>query len=643
MHFSAHELSMMVGRARSLAERLAGGGCSSAIRDPVAVRRLDRWCHLAGEDQPRQLAALLGSSDGESAANSVLLGSLGSAPDAADHPLPKWAHLLKDISAHVARAFKDKARPAGVRGTGGIPYEHLYWPVAEFAWSRLVACDPSAESLLGEGARCGLQRYLVRRIAGVASLALHPLFLAHKSLASSGMMQLLFGGGAPGTKDGGGTRLYAGFVAELGEDGLRPLFTRFPVAARLAATVTGCWIDFVGEFLRRLHADRGELEHRFGVRAEPGCLRAVQAGVSDPHHGGRTVLILEFSGGLRLVYKPRPLAIDRAFYRLIENINKRQFGPDLGVLKVSNRGEYGWMEFARHAPCSDRKAARRCYQRAGFLAYLVHWLQGIDFHRENVVAAGEHPMLVDLECLAHPLRPDEIASTDDGSSLALARSVLRTGLLPMWQSRVAGDAPYDNSGFDAPVSRRSFLPVLRWERKNTDGMGWVHRTWHHRHRSHRPVLDGRPLSIIAFERDVLAGYRAAVALLEGSDGPELRPLRREIYEAAARRIKRPTLVYGLLLKQSLEPAVLSDGVDRSIELMGLPCAADDPDWQAEVPSLEMLDVPYFRYAEDSKVAPADVQRNDAVTLPAYQTDVVRSAVRRRVKLKDGKIRMLGRP
>lgn len=643
MHFSAHELSTMVERARSLGERLAGGRCSSAVQDPVAIRRLNRWRHLAGEDQPRQLAALLGSSGRESISDSVLLGWLESASDTANYPLPEWADLLNGISAHIARTFKDHAGPSGAYGTGSIPYEHLYWPVAGFAWDQVASRHPSAESLLGEKARHGLQRYLVQRIASVASLCLQPLFLAHRSLASSGMMQLLFGDRASSAPDGSAARLYTRFVAELGEDGLRPLFTRFPVVARLAATVTRCWIDFVGEFLQRLHADRSDLEKRFGVRAASGCLRAVKAGVSDPHHGGSTVLILEFSGGLRLVYKPRPSAIDWAFYRLVREINERLPGLDLGVLKVLDRGGHGWMEFAQHAPCSSKVAARRYYRRAGFLAYLVHWLQGIDFHRENVVAAGEHPMLVDLECLAHPLRPDETASVNNGSASALSRSVLRTGLLPLWQSHVAGDALYDNSGFNGPVSRRSFLPVLRWEKKNTDAMGWVYKTWHHRHRSHRPMLNGRLLSITAFERDVLTGHRTAAALLENPGGPELDSLRCQIYQAAARRIKRPTLVYSLLLRQSLEPAVLSEGVDRSVELMNLPCAVHDPDWEEEISSLEMLDVPYFRYTESSKNVPAGARPDHPTTHPAHQESTVNLAVRQRARLEEGEIRLLGGP
>lgn len=643
MHFSAHELSTMVERATSLGERLADGWCSSAIQDPIALRRLDRWRHLAGEGQPQQLAALLGSSGREPIPDSVLLGSLGSASGTTDHPLPEWADLLNSISAHIARTFKDHAGPHGAHGTGSIPYEHLYWPVAGFAWGRVAGRHPSAESLLGGKARRGLQGYLLQRMAGIASLCLHPLFLAHKSFASSGMMQLLFGGGSPSTGSGSAARLYASFVAELGEDGLRPLFTRFPVVARLAATVTLGWINFVGEFLQRLHADRGELERSFGIRAVPGCLRAVKAGVSDPHHGGSTVLILEFSGGQRLVYKPRPLAIDRAFYRLVREINERLPGLDLGVLKVLDRDGYGWVEFARRAPCSDKMAARRYHRRAGFLAYLVHWLQGIDFHRENVVAAGEHPMLVDLECLAHPLRLDETASINNMSASALSRSVLRTGLLPMWQSRVVDGALYDNSGFNGPVSRKSFLPVLRWERNNTDAMGWVHKAWHHRHRNHRPVLDGRLLSITTFERDVLVGYRAAAALLEGPGGSELCPCRRDIYEADARRIKRPTLVYGLLMRQSLEPAVLSEGVDRSIELMGLSCAAQDQDWTEEISSLERLDVPYFRYAKGSKILPGDARTVPSEVSSDHQESVVKSAVRRRVKLEEGKIRVLDKP
>ena len=55
-----------------------------------------------------------------------------------------------------------------------------------------------------------------------------------------------------------------------------------------------------------------------------------------------------------------------------------------------------------------------------------------DIHYENLIASGEHPALVDLEGLFHPVL-DENVPRDESDALvfkAYVSSVLRVGLLP---------------------------------------------------------------------------------------------------------------------------------------------------------------------------------------------------------------------
>ncbi|CAM5724428.1 hypothetical protein SANTM175S_04328 [Streptomyces antimycoticus] len=56
-------------------------------------------------------------------------------------------------------------------------------------------------------------------------------------------------------------------------------------------------------------------------------------------------------------------------------------------------------------PCAAAPDAAGFYWRTGALLALVHALRGTDFHHENIIAAGEHPVLVDLEALLHPTAP----------------------------------------------------------------------------------------------------------------------------------------------------------------------------------------------------------------------------------------------
>ena len=77
------------------------------------------------------------------------------------------------------------------------------------------------------------------------------------------------------------------------------------------------------------------------------------------------------------------------------------------VLTVLDRGTYGWVEFVDATGCDSREALQRFYWRQGSFLALLHLLSAVDFHLENLIAAGETPCLVDLEALFHHRPPIE--------------------------------------------------------------------------------------------------------------------------------------------------------------------------------------------------------------------------------------------
>ena len=555
----------------------------------------------------RQYIGLSDTARAESTPQSSVLASLGCAKRIANGSLPQWTSLLNGIATDLGDTFGSRMQSgfSGLDTCGGklnTPFEHLYWPIAKFAWTRVCASHPAICCRLDKKARSGLQAALVRRLSSVLSAALHPAFLAHCSLATSSMMRHFFDAETPDPSIQSTDKLYKSFVAEQSEDGLTSLFKDFPVAARLTAESVQMWVDFIGEFFGRLLSDESEIACQLNGGAALGKMTEARANLSDPHHGGRSVLLLTFQSGLRIVYKPRPMDVDQRFYEIVESINATEADLNLGVLSILTRPTHGWMEFVQHGPCPSLQAAGRYFQRAGALACLTHWLGGIDLHRENVIAAGEQPALLDLECLAHPTRVEELPETEDRGGLA--GSLLRTGLLPMWQFGVGGVGRYDNCGFGAPVTQRSLLASKRWKQVNTDRMFWVSRRWRYRYSAHRAHLRGRLLPLGSFEPQICRGYRRMAEILNGRNASRYASARDLMYEAVSRRIKRPTFLYAAVLRRSLQLSCLTNGVDRSIELMALPHAqGDEEDWLAEVASMEKLDIPYFQFPARSKSKP----------------------------------------
>lgn len=184
------------------------------------------------------------------------------------------------------------------------------------------------------------------------------------------------------------------------EGKLLSFFQEYSVLARMMATLTDFWVDATEEFIRRLASDWSEISTTF--QAELRQVIAVESALSDPHNQGRCAIALTFDSGLKLMYKPKDLGIEEAYFQFLSWLNQQGAPLPFKLLKVINRSTYGWVEYVEHLPCSDKGEAERYYQRAGMLLCVVYALQGTDCTDENLIACGEHPVLVDMETLMYP-------------------------------------------------------------------------------------------------------------------------------------------------------------------------------------------------------------------------------------------------
>src|SRR5207249_102115 len=97
------------------------------------------------------------------------------------------------------------------------------------------------------------------------------------------------------------------------EHGMGSLLAKYPVPARQLVTAVEQWADYLCEVLANLCADWEDICATFAGGRNPGILAEVEAGKGDRHRRGRSVLLLKFDSGLRLLYKPKPLAVDVHF------------------------------------------------------------------------------------------------------------------------------------------------------------------------------------------------------------------------------------------------------------------------------------------------------------------------------------------
>ncbi|MGC5363625.1 type 2 lanthipeptide synthetase LanM family protein [Streptomyces sp. DT24] len=504
-------------------------------------------------------------------------------------PRPDWAAFTEEVlSAAPLEPRTAEAADTGRPGLAG--FETVLAPFAECAVERSLRSLPDGTDRDVDlpAVRADFVRHLSRRLARIAA---RTLVLELNVARVSGRL----GGATPAER-------FRDFLRLTGRrDGLTALLTEYAVLARLLARTSLDAAAALAEMLDRLAADRALLAAGPLVGRVPGRLVSVDPAAGDSHHGGRTVMLLRFADGTGLVYKPRPLSAHRHFNELAEWFNTLPGTPDLRVLALLDRGTYGWVEFAEERPCPSADLVESFYRRQGALLALLHVLDGTDLHYENVIACGEHPVLVDVETLFHPAEPAD--GTDDPAARALQRSVYRVGLLP--QLFVGDESALDVSGIGGGRAALSPVEGVDWAGAGTDEMRLVRRAHRFTESSNQPRLLGAAVDPTAYTEALLSGFRAGYEAVRAAraelTGPE--GLLHAFAGDAVRVVARPTRVYATLLDESTHPDLLRNADERQkvLELLhtdalgaGLPVLVED-----ELTDLWAGDVPLFTTRPDS--------------------------------------------
>ncbi|MFE7462776.1 type 2 lanthipeptide synthetase LanM family protein [Streptomyces sp. NPDC057499] len=505
----------------------------------------------------------------------------GTAPERA----PDWAEFVEDAvaAAPVRAAIGDPGHLPGLRG-----FERVLAPFTACAARRVRDGLPRRLDRWADpdAVHADFERHLSRRLARQAARTLVlELHTARREGRLSGH---------------GPEERYADFLRLTGaRSGLAALCAAYPVLARVLGRTALDAAAALTEMLVRYATDRPALP---GVRDPGGAsagesrLVGVEPGAGDGHRGGRTVMLLRFENGARLVYKPRPLAAHRHFNELVQWFNTLPGTPGLRTLALLDRGPYGWVEFVAERPCRTARQVDSFYRRQGALLSLLHVLDGTDLHHENLIADGEYPVLVDVETLFHPPLP--AAASDDPAARALHGSVHRVGLLP--QLLVGDDSALDMSGIGGGQAAESPVRGVDWADAGTDRMRLVRRAARIGGSANRPRLTGTPADPSAFTRALCAGFRAGYTALMEARAELLRTggLLDRFAHDEVRVVARPTWIYASLLDESTHPDLMKDAAERHrvLALLGtgtLGSAALPGLLDEEIAQLWAGDVPLF--------------------------------------------------
>lgn len=468
-----------------------------------------------------------------------------------------------------------------------LAFEELFRPLVLDAESALhQQTDAEARDLLTPEAHVDWTRYLLARLTAAGSEAAHWQLQIYKTVRT------VFPVEKRATKQGSKI-VYLQFIGSQPRDRLWKLFDEFPALAELCSVLVKNWLATVDEFLVRLQADHRKLRAHFPSGSFTCPVARLQPGLSDPHNGGRSVVRLSFADGTSLIYKPRSLAPEAHFAALLEQLNVSEVSYPLKSARCWDRGEYGWMENVAASPCSSIEEVHRFYWRAGALLGLIYLARGVDFHRENLIAAGQYPVLIDLETLWHP-------QNCYGGDISAVASVLYTGFLP--QLNLRSEKHYQWSALSRAANPESmalestYINHARTMQKpngrKTEGS------------RHLPTFLDAPRPAAEFIGNIEAGFRWVGKQMFGAGQEQFRRWRDALTKQRRRFIRRSTARYQSALKWLTTPQYLRQTSARD-ELMARSWSAqsDKPLLPDEIHALGQMDIPYLKQGGDGAEAP----------------------------------------
>jgi len=555
-------------------------------------RRLSAWCQSAASGDWSLFGRRIERDGLDSSGVLARLTAVRRKPTA---PMPLWVADAKWILPALEAPAKPGARRPAAQAEP-VAFEHLLTGVVESAEALQQSGlgDKTAANLKAPAYDC-LRRVLLTGLSELVAPALYERFSAMRNAAET-----------TGLRQDSRTAFYEKFVSEMKAGGLRQLFEEKPVLLRLISTIVRQWIETSREFIQRLDADLALIRSVVQAGGQGGVIQ-IEGGFSDPHNGGRSVKIVIFADGSKVVYKPKDLQVDVAWQTLIDRLNRASPPVELKTARALARDGYGWTECIEHSGCATADEFKAFFSRVGAWLAIFHCFAANDMHQENIVAAGSHPVPIDLETILQsssseqrPSEPDDAAF--DAATEKLANSVMATGLLPAYGRGPDGKV-FAMGGVTADWNTKI---RIKWENINSNDMRPTRWKDVVTNNPNLPHVNGLYAKFSDHIEELIAGFDAYARFLleKGKDAA----LFDGFSGLVVRKVVRATRFYAMLLQRLKNHKTMDDGVAWSAQADFVARLADwdtndDPLWpvqRAERSALLTLNIPHFVSVTDGQ-------------------------------------------
>ena len=471
--------------------------------------------------------------------------------------LPEWFNLFIKLSEFLNSSRKDYLEDEVTKNTNQeLPFLQIMKPFADFTFNTLKQKLGDTFNLLNEEAEESIRWNYLMLCFNQLNQALFQEFNLFKLRRLGPFAKIITNMSA---KDSDKT--YKEFVEYFFDKRLEEFFTDYPLLAKLVSISLMNAISHYFNILSRFENDLSEIEATI-LNSKSGKISGLQTSLSDNHDSGQSVCIIHFETGLRIVYKPKNLEIDKSFFKLLGYINSLNILPDFFIPKMITRNEYGWVEFIDSSVCKNRDEVERYYERMGCYIFLIYLLNGNDYHLENLIAHGEHPVLIDLETIMHhPVVGKSVIQGKTAMSIVaneLGSSVFKTGLLPRWDL-IGENKVIDISGLGSYGNQEAPYQRIEWAETNTDKMHIARANYVIDETANLPMIEGEVQLPNLFLKEIVAGFQTVYNYFQDNKNTITFD---SFMNKKIRYVFRSTNDYGILIRQLAQTRNQDNGLSH---------------------------------------------------------------------------------
>lgn len=319
--------------------------------------------------------------------------------------------------------------------------------------------------------------------------------------------------------------------------------------------------NLIEEAVNNLCVDIEEIRDRFSNKLD--TLESITLNSGDTHNGGKSVMIFNFDKGEKLVYKPHNLYPDEGLNRIYNYLNsKNTLLEEIYNVKVISKKEYGWQKFVEREECANERDAEVYFYKIGVILALLNILKTGDIHSENIIAAKDNPILIDLETL---ITNDNTEGLSDSLLLSyfteINNSVLGSYLLP--QNLEYSTIDIDLSGLSGKAGRRSEkITYLKLVDAGTDNIRFEKDFIVSTENNNMITINGENLDIFKYDNNIEQGFMETYELISKNKNEFIEILNKYLSKGVYRQVLRPTHIYSKYLQASYHPKYLRSFEDR---------------------------------------------------------------------------------